>query len=55
MQPHTLFGDFVAAIEGKLKDPVTVKETFALTYACLLARESADLHKTLYFKKNETK
>ncbi|MFA6816709.1 MAG: Gfo/Idh/MocA family oxidoreductase, partial [Lentisphaeria bacterium] len=41
MQPHTLFGDFVAAIEGKLKDPVTVKETFALTYACLLARESA--------------
>ena len=48
--PRSLFEDYIGSLRGSNPPPVTAKETFALTKACLLARESADKHTTEYFK-----
>ena len=42
LPPRELFYDFVQHIQGKGAAPVTAGETFALTRACLEAREFAD-------------
>lgn len=47
--PQSLFEDFIGGLRGGNPLPMTTADTIALTRACLLARESADLGKTLFF------
>ncbi len=46
-----IFVDFVMHIQGKSKSLVDAEQTFDLTEACLLARESADTGKVIKFGK----
>ena len=47
---QSLFEDFIGGLRGRNPLPVSTAETIALTKACLLARESADRHTTVYFE-----
>jgi len=44
-----LFSDFVGQIQGTSKGLVSAKDTFNLTRACLIARESADTGQLIHF------
>lgn len=44
-----LFRDFVEHVEGKTKSELGAEDTFAVTRALLLARQSADEEKLVYF------
>jgi len=46
-----IFADFVHHVQGKSISLVDAEQTFDLTEACLLARESADSGKVMFFKK----
>ena len=45
-----IFRDFVEQIEGKITSLLNVEDIFAVTEACLLARQSADEGRVLFFQ-----
>ena len=47
-----IFHDFVEGIKGRATHLISVDEIWAVTEACLLARQSADERKTLFFRRD---
>jgi predicted dehydrogenase len=48
-----LFADFIHQVEGKSRSLLSAEDVFTVTEACLLARQSADESKPLYFGRYE--